>query len=452
MSGISIRCERLGKSYVIGGERPDNGSLRDTLTELVRGSFRRLRQPHIRGRATTFWALRDVSFQVREGEALGIVGRNGAGKSTVLKILSRITTPSEGRAAVNGRVGSLLEIGTGFHPELTGRENIYLNGAILGLKKSDISQRFDEIVDFAGVQQFLDTPVKRYSSGMYVRLAFAVAAHLEPDILIIDEVLAVGDVEFQKRCLGRMGDVASEGRTVLFVSHSMSSIKALCDRALMLDGGRLVSQGAVNEVVDTYVRTALPPGDGFIEDGARRSGTGDARIRRVELLNQDGEPTAQLYLGQGLRVALTLEVKEKIESAVVEMGISSVDGTRVTSSFSVDGEQPPVELHKGWHKICLDLDPVLLPQGYTIDAALHRSGGQTIDLLDRMLSFTVLNVSESGSDSYPFAAVRGFVRPSGRWHPPEPVEPLYEREPVVRADNQPSETARSMSTDLRDSK
>ena len=424
MSIISIRCEGLGKRYVIGGQRTGNGSLRDTLAEMARGSFRRLRQPHIRGKGTDFWALRDLSFEVREGEALGLVGRNGAGKSTLLKILSRITTPSEGRADVNGRIGSLLEIGTGFHPELTGRENIYLNGAILGIKKSDISRRFDDIVDFAGVQQFLDSPVKRYSSGMYVRLAFAVAAHLEPDILIIDEVLAVGDVEFQKRCLGRMGDVASEGRTVLFVSHNMSSIKALCDRALMLDGGRLVCQGEVNDVVDTYVRTALPPSDGLIEDGARRLGTGDARIRRVELLDQEGKPTAQLYLGQAFRVALTFEVEERIESAVVAIGISSVDGTRVTSSFSVDGEQPPVELRKGWHTTHLDLDPVLLPQGYTIDAAIYRSGGQTVDMLDRILNFTVLNVSESGSDSYPFGTVRGFVRPSGRWRLPVPVEPL----------------------------
>ena len=246
MSEVAIRCEGLGKRYRIG--KPERyRTLRDTLTDAVYAPFRRIRsafQPssfpaaqHPNG-DDTIWALKDVSFEITQGEVVGIIGRNGAGKSTLLKILSRITEPTEGHAEIQGRVGSLLEVGTGFHPELTGRENIYLNGAILGMKRAEMQRKFDEIVAFAEVNKFIDTPVKHYSSGMYLRLAFAVAAHLEPEILLVDEVLAVGDAAFQKKCLGKMGDVAKEGRTVLFVSHNMNAIEQLCTACLLLDKGR----------------------------------------------------------------------------------------------------------------------------------------------------------------------------------------------------------------------
>ena len=239
MTDLAIRVEHLGKRYRIG-ERERYRALRDTLADAVKAPLRRLRSPRSpRVVDNTIWALRDVSLEVAPGEVLGVIGHNGAGKSTLLKILSRITEPTEGRAEVRGRVGSLLEVGTGFHPELTGRENIYLNGAILGMKRSEITRRFDEMVAFAGVERFIDTPVKRYSSGMYLRLAFAVAAHLEPEILLVDEVLAVGDAAFQKKCLGRMSDVAREGRTVLFVSHNLPSIENLCQRVVVVDGGRI---------------------------------------------------------------------------------------------------------------------------------------------------------------------------------------------------------------------
>jgi lipopolysaccharide transport system ATP-binding protein len=261
MPDFIIQSEQLGKSYLIGHQarRERYTALRDVLAAQAKSLMSTMRRT-LRGqvavagdRIEEFWALRDVSFEVKQGEVVGIIGRNGAGKSTLLKILSRITEPSEGRVTLRGRVASLLEVGTGFHPELTGRENIYLNGAILGMSRAEIRQKFDEIVAFAEVEQFLDTPVKRYSSGMYVRLAFAVAAHLEPEILVVDEVLAVGDAEFQKKCLGKMQDVSRGGRTVIFVSHNMSAVQSLCARAILLQGGRLVRNGLVNEIVSDYL-------------------------------------------------------------------------------------------------------------------------------------------------------------------------------------------------------
>ena len=241
MSDIAVRTIGLGKMYRIGGERQKFRTLRDTLVQTAKRPIERIRHP---GAAThvshILWALKDVDLEVRHGEAIGIIGRNGAGKSTLLKVLSRITEPTEGRVEISGRVGSLLEVGTGFHPELTGRENIQLNGAILGMSRAEIKRKFDEIVEFAEISRFLDTPVKRYSSGMYVRLAFAVAAYLDPEILIVDEVLSVGDAAFQKKCLGKMEDVAGGGRTVLFVSHNMSAVRALCSHCVRLSAGRLV--------------------------------------------------------------------------------------------------------------------------------------------------------------------------------------------------------------------
>jgi lipopolysaccharide transport system ATP-binding protein len=262
MSDIAIRVESLSKLYRIGIQRARYKTIREGLSEAVATPFRRVlsafqhssppaSQPLNGG--NTIWALKDVSFEVKQGEVMGIIGRNGAGKSTLLKVLSRITKPTQGRAEIHGRVGSLLEVGTGFHPELTGRENMYLNGAILGMKKAELERKFDEIVAFAEVEQFIDTPVKRYSSGMYVRLAFAVAAHLEPEILLVDEVLAVGDAEFQKKCLGKMGDVARVGRTILFVSHNMQAIQSLCTSAMQLDRGRITRIGEPRAVVAHYL-------------------------------------------------------------------------------------------------------------------------------------------------------------------------------------------------------
>jgi len=260
MDNPAIEVERLGKRYRIGAAINRHRTIRDALAahahRMMNTVGRRLRGDFRRQVPESIWALRDIDFSVGTGETIGIIGRNGAGKSTLLKILSRITEPTTGRARINGRVGSLLEVGTGFHPELTGRENTYLNGAILGMGRTEIDRKFDEIVAFAGVERFIDTPVKHYSSGMHLRLAFAVAAHLEPEILIVDEVLAVGDVNFQKKCLGKMGAVASEGRTVLFVSHNLLAIQRLCHRVIHIDGGRLVNEGPPGRVISEYLETA----------------------------------------------------------------------------------------------------------------------------------------------------------------------------------------------------
>jgi len=253
MSAYTIRVDGLGKRYRIGGPQARTDTLRDLITSAAQAPLRLLRGGKLVESKKEFWALQDVSFEVEQGEVLGIIGRNGAGKSTLLKILARVTYPTVGRASINGRVGSLLEVGTGFHPELTGWENIYLNGAVLGMKKAEIKRKFDDIVGFAEIEPFLDTPVKRYSSGMYMRLAFSIAAHLEPEILIVDEVLAVGDAAFQRKCLGKMENVAREGRTVLFVSHNMPAILSLCGRAILLDMGRLVNQGSPASIVQHYL-------------------------------------------------------------------------------------------------------------------------------------------------------------------------------------------------------
>ena len=310
---VVIRAEGLGKKYMIGhmAERERYVALRD---ELIRGAHSLWRKTVdlVRGRAIVagdsveeFWALKDVSFEVKRGDVLGIIGRNGAGKSTLLKILARITEPSEGRITINGRVASLLEVGTGFHPELTGRENIYLNGAILGMRRAEIRRKFDEVVAFAEVEKFLDTPVKRYSSGMYVRLAFAVAAHLEPEILVVDEVLAVGDAEFQKKCLGKMSEVAGGGRTVLFVSHNLAAIEALCDSCIGLHNGKVFARGATNSVVSGYLRSAQTiRGSIDLTNMTSRRGRGHVRFASLSILDGDGESIEYARVGQDLLIQL----------------------------------------------------------------------------------------------------------------------------------------------------
>jgi lipopolysaccharide transport system ATP-binding protein len=294
MSGIAIRVESLSKQYKIGAVRSRHDTLRDQVVHRLRSLVRRNGQPlHAK---ETFWALKDVSFEVKQGEVVGIIGRNGAGKSTLLKILSRITEPTTGTAKLDGRLGSVLEVGTGFHPELSGRENIYLNAAILGMRRTEIDRKFDAIVEFSGVEKFIETPVKRYSSGMYVRLAFAVAAHLDLEILLIDEVLAVGDIEFQKKCLGKMGEVAKGGRTVLFVSHQMNQIRRLCERVIWLDGGSTRMIGPTAEVIGAY-EAAMTVGE---RDDAERPGDPSAKTRflRWEIVEPcSGQPNTLTSLG-----------------------------------------------------------------------------------------------------------------------------------------------------------
>jgi lipopolysaccharide transport system ATP-binding protein len=315
MGDIALRVEDLSKQYRIGSSREAYKTLRDTFTDVVVSSFRRAgKLLHGRsGRAPelgeTFWALKDVSFEIKRGEVVGIIGYNGAGKSTLLKILSRITEPTEGYADIYGRVGSLLEVGTGFHPELTGRENIYLNGAILGMKRVEITRKFDEIVAFAEIERFIDTPVKHYSSGMYMRLAFAVAAHLEPEILLVDEVLAVGDARFQKKCLNKMQDVGQQGRTVLFVSHNMPAITRLCERAILLEGGRVLQDGPSHQVVSTYLNSQV--GTMAVRewtDPAQAPGGELARLRSVRVRTEAGQTTDVVDIRRPIGIDMEYDV------------------------------------------------------------------------------------------------------------------------------------------------
>jgi lipopolysaccharide transport system ATP-binding protein len=296
MSDVAVRVEGIGKQYRLGAAAgPGYRTFRDALAGALTRPFRR---GGAGGRGEPFWALKDVSFEVRRGEVVGIIGRNGAGKSTLLKILSRITEPTEGEADIHGRVGSLLEVGTGFHPELTGRENVYLNGAILGMKRAEITRKFDEIVAFAEVEKFIDTPVKHYSSGMYMRLAFAVAAHLEPEILVVDEVLAVGDAEFQNKCLGKMGDVARSGRTVIFVSHNMAAIQRLCTHGLLLENGQVKSAGCTAHAIRDYL-TGVPTGEVHFPSGPLTALSVNQVGRTLEVVARFrvGRPLVMVCLG-----------------------------------------------------------------------------------------------------------------------------------------------------------
>ena len=329
-----VKAEGLGKKYYLRHQKKEAYA---TLRDSIAAGIGRL-LPFGRGGAQEtrdeFWALRDVSFQLQPGDRLGVIGRNGAGKSTLLKILSRITEPSEGVARIRGRVSSLLEVGTGFHPELTGRENIYLNGAILGMKRLEIRKKFDEIVAFADIERFLDTPVKRYSSGMYVRLAFSVAAHLEPDVLIVDEVLAVGDAQFQKKCLGKMKEVGSEGRTVLFVSHNMFAVRSLCDRGVLLENGTMVESGPVGEVIDSYYRRNrnAEPTVRFADDSA----TDGVSLLEASVTDASGCNRNLFYLGDDIHFKLKLRRSAPVAPQAMAINICTADGLLISNVHSAD--------------------------------------------------------------------------------------------------------------------
>ena len=422
MNEIAISVQNLGKLFRIGGKQKQYDTFAAKLFASITAPVRRLRRI---GKPTppeeNLWALKGVSFDVRQGEILGIIGRNGAGKSTLLKLLSRITDPTEGRMEVHGRLGSLLEVGTGFHPELTGRENIYLNGAILGMKREEIRNNFDQIVAFAEIEKFLDTPVKRYSSGMYVRLAFAVAAHLEPEILVIDEVLAVGDAEFQKRCLGKMGEAAGHGRTILFVSHNMAAIKSLCTRAVLIEDGHVKIDGEVDKVVTTYLQKNSVQSDGVVPEDAVRINNGEGFLRRVRLSDSNGKSIKEVFLGQRFCLAMIYEITDLLEAAAVEVSISTLDGLRVATVCNLDEARPPLRLAPGLREITVEIDVTLLPGEYAVDVFLQNlSTNTTVDWVDRTLQFKSLNVAEVGEDHYHFTQLRGFVRPKSVWQADDP--------------------------------
>lgn len=338
MMDLAIRADHLSKKYVITVGGQGDQSLASRITEGARSLISLGRfSPRLRAKQEDVWSLRDVSFEIKKGEVVGIIGRNGAGKSTLLKILSCITEPTSGRAEIFGRVGTLLEVGTGFHPELTGRDNIYLSGSILGMGKSEIARKFDEIVAFAGIEKYIDTPVKRYSTGMYVRLAFAVGAHLEPEILIVDEVLAVGDQQFQKKCLDKMHDIGEAGRTVIFVSHNMQAITRLCQRALLLDKGSLVADGPAAQVVGTYLHTSFSSqAEKEWDDLAHAPGDETARLCAVRVKNLDGQVIDTIDIRQAFSIEVEFEVFTSNVSLTPCFVLVNQEGVHVFESFDLD--------------------------------------------------------------------------------------------------------------------
>jgi lipopolysaccharide transport system ATP-binding protein len=392
---FALRVNGLSKQYRIGARQTRNDQLRDRIAGAASAAVGRLfNRRRAAAAEATIWALRDVSFQMATGEVLGIIGGNGAGKSTLLKILSRITEPTEGTAEVRGRVGSLLEVGTGFHPELTGRENIFLNGAILGMRRSEISRKFDEIVAFAGVEPFIDTAVKHYSSGMYVRLAFAVAAHMEPEVLIVDEVLAVGDVHFQKKCIGKMDDVSRQGRTILFVSHNLDAVQRLCSRGLLLERGRVTADGPIEDVVAKYrASDTLGEGLGVFNPAARR-GRGWAHFTDVRLVTPDGYRTSARAADEDLVFELDLVTQAgdgaRLRGLVVELVVSSDDGHPLCSVMNVDDEGAELPDASACTVRVRIPGPTFVPGLYRLRVFLGIPHLQHVDEIDDVLEFEVM--------------------------------------------------------------
>jgi lipopolysaccharide transport system ATP-binding protein len=379
MSEIAVRVENVSKRYRIGMRNEMHDSFVCAMVDFVKrplANLKRLRKlssfdQHSDDCDDIIWALRDVSFEVKRGEVVGIIGNNGSGKSTLLKIISRVTEPTKGRGETNGRVGSLLEVGTGFHPELTGRENIFLNGAVLGMKKVEIAHKFDAIVDFSGVEKFIDTPVKRYSSGMYVRLAFAVAAHLEPEILLVDEVLAVGDAAFQKKCLGKMGDVAKEGRTVLFVSHNMAAVRGLCQRGIWINQGSIVDDGESQKVIPKYLNA--------VTEGLVQGTTHDEEviIENIVFRNARGKKTRNFTPGDDLVIEVHFQARRRIRKPHFWVSIIGQYGSLFGATMLLDGHCP--EYIEGNGMIaCIFKSVPLVPQLYTVRMGVRGEDGMTL--------------------------------------------------------------------------
>jgi lipopolysaccharide transport system ATP-binding protein len=404
-----IKVQDLGKQYRIGGPTAPYATLRETLMEMARKPVRALRQ---NGNGARFWALKDVSFEITPGEIVGIIGRNGAGKSTLLKILSRITEPTIGRVELYGRVASLLEVGTGFHPELTGRENIYLNGSILGMSRREIESKFDEIVEFSEVEKFLDTPVKRYSSGMYVRLAFAVAAHLQPEILIIDEVLAVGDYAFQQKCLNKMQDVSTGGRTVLFVSHNMGAISRLTQRCIVLDQGRIVASGPTASAVQMYMTSGLMERAEFTQAASSDKAM---NLRRIALVDERGEVRSEVPYDSRLRFILDYDVNQTVNGTSVGISLFTVDGTCAMESGDFDSHPELLRSREpGQYRTVVDVPPCWLNTGrYTVTVSIaNATSGVIYDHLEAIV-FKVVDTGTPGSRNG--VTRRGVLQPILDW-------------------------------------
>ena len=404
MSDIAIRVENLGKKYFIGGEHKNYSRLGDRVIDAALSPFRRMRKI-LTGEVASasdlhqaFWALDDVSFEIKQGEIIGIIGHNGAGKSTLLKILSRITDPTTGYADVFGRVGSLLEVGTGFHPELTGRENVYLNGSILGMRKVEIDRKFDEIIDFAEIEKFINTPVKHYSSGMYVRLAFSVAAHLEPEILLIDEVLAVGDVAFQKKSLGKMENVSQQGRTVIFVSHNMNALQRLCPQSILLNHGKLVTQDKTNRVIEQYLSnvSSETPGPNSLIDLSeqKREGTGKIRFESLSYKSDNPSLAYHPYTNSPLDVTVNLISKSACDVGSIAVIIFDRYGTKLINADTLSNGKS-IRLREGKNTIKFRMAQLHLnPGAYTLGLWVADPPIEVYDYIPSAVLFDVVETEK----------------------------------------------------------
>lgn len=414
---ISVRG--LSKKYRIGLKARAHDTMRDAIVDYFGSRFKRMSGSALRDDAEdTIWALRDVSFDVNQGEVVGVIGRNGAGKSTLLKILTRITEPSAGKIGLRGRVASLLEVGTGFNPELTGRENIYLNGAILGMTKGEITSKLDEIIDFSGIEKFIDTPVKRYSSGMYVRLAFAVAAHLEPEILLVDEVLAVGDAEFQKRCLGKMDDVARSGRTILFVSHNMNAISSLCSRAVMLKNGTIKCDDYANIVINDYISEILSKKGGTEVDLRtcdNRYGHKGAKIIFARILGENNVSSVKFLRTTPMKIEYEVDVESRQN---LHFSIAIVSNLGI-NALHIDQDDSPELKNRitspGRYKVTATIKSLPLAAGnYNLTLAVHTNNMMPIDVIKEVLPFSVEDIPDSPRP-YIFKSEHGLCWTENDW-------------------------------------
>jgi lipopolysaccharide transport system ATP-binding protein len=415
MTDSIIQVENLGKKYILKHQSQERyTALRDVISHRVQSVGHRLMRSRTPpSTQEEFWALKDVSFEIQRGDRVGIIGRNGAGKSTLLKILSRITEPTHGRIRIQGRVASLLEVGTGFHPELTGRENIFLNGAILGMSKAEIKRKFDEIVAFAEVEKFLDTPVKRYSSGMYVRLAFSVAAHLEPEILVVDEVLAVGDAAFQKKCLGKMEDVGKEGRTVLFVSHNTTTVKQLCTRAILLSNGAIVDDGNPNHVISKYIQSLM---NHLSCQGEKKYKhiKGDRRVEISKItLNNISNHEVEISIFEQLNVTIRYQINQPIEAIEFFVLIHSFDDGEVQASLFQRDSGSHVKPTSNTGELKLSFTNHFLPGKYVVSAGIFDQKRRFLDWVEYAEFFCVKSFFENG-EKYDHRL--GKLSFQGKWH------------------------------------
>ncbi|MFL2983124.1 MAG: ABC transporter ATP-binding protein [Candidatus Neomarinimicrobiota bacterium] len=424
MNNIAIKINNLSKQYSLGAI--STGTLvRDISSFYARLTGKEDPNSIVSGinelklqKKGSIWALKDVNLNLNHGEILGIIGKNGAGKSTLLKILARITAPTTGEVKIRGRLASLLEVGTGFHPELTGRENIFLNGAILGMNKNEIKNKLERIIDFSEIQAYIDTPVKRYSTGMKVRLAFSVAAHLDPEILLIDEVLAVGDASFQDKCLNKMNSISEQGRTILFVSHQLQWINELCDRCILIDKGRVKMDGSPKEVIGEYLKgTSQENNDGTIMQPGKNSeyNKGELEVLNIELIGEDNQIKSEFYFKEKITVKILLEIKKDLKNCNINIMIGDLRGKIILYSDSGSVGSFNNGIKKGKHVSITQIQSNMLPGIFSIYIGVGKENGQTLEWLERVLDFKVLKIGKNPSSNFRWDTVHGLVNDDSIW-------------------------------------